>query len=143
MHKPNTISLQRLRTRTGRSPWGTRLLAAWAVLSLLFAFTPCCDVIGLANAAPAPVATDRDHGADAHGGGHASDGGDRCATWLDRSDAVPVKADEATPPGAQIALATLFVFSRGAASVSAVWRPFRLSASPPHALYLRHARLIL
>lgn len=144
MCKPITISLRRLRARMTHSPWGVaHLLVAWVVLSLTFALTPCCEVIGSASAAPASASTDHGHGSDAHDGTYAPDNGDPCATWLDRSDAVPSKADNPAPPGAKVALATPFVFLPSASPVATVWRPFRLSASPPHALYLLHARLIL
>lgn len=138
MHRPVSVSLLRIRTRMAHAPWRMRLLAAWVVLSLTFAFTPCCDVIGMANAA-----TGHDHGVDAHGGAHAPDSGDPCATWLDRSDVVPPKADDASTPGAKMALATPFISHPSASSVATMWRPFRLSAPPPDPLYLRHARLIL
>lgn len=140
---PTTPSLLRMRRRSARAPWGTRLLAAWVVLSLAFALTPCCEAIGTANAAPASASTDRDHTLDAHGGTHAPDSGDPCATWLDRSDAVPPKADETSAPAAKIVLATPSVLLPNASLAAAIWRPFRLSAAPPDALYLRHARLIL
>ena len=128
-----------MRSRSARSPWGTRLLAAWVALSLMFALTPCCEVIGAANAAPVPVAVDRGHTSDAQ----APDTGDPCAVWLDRSNVVPAKADDATPSAAKVAPATPFVFLPSASPAPAVWRPFRPSAAPPDALYLRHARLIL
>lgn len=143
MRKPITISLRRFRARMTHSPWGTHLLVAWVVLSLMFAFTPCCEVIGAASAAPASASTDHGHRPDAHDSTHAPDSGDPCATWLDRSDAMPPKTDDASSPGAKIALATPFVFLPSASPVATAWRPFRLSASPPYALYLRHARLIL
>jgi len=140
---PTTPSLLRMRRRSARAPWGTRLLAAWVVLSLTFALTPCCEVIGAASAAPASASAGRDHTPDAHGGTHAPDTGDPCATWLDRSDAVPPKADETASPATKIALAMPSVLLPKSSLAAAIWRPFRLSASPPDALYLRHARLIL
>ncbi|HLD13493.1 MAG TPA: hypothetical protein VJB18_02120 [Burkholderiales bacterium] len=138
------LSLLRLRARRARAPWSTRLLAAWLALTLVFALTPCCDVIGPANAAPVPVAADHGHTPDAHGDMHAPDaGGDPCATWLDRSDAVTPKTDIVAPFVAKVAIATPFVFLWNVPSAAIAWRPFRLSASPPDALYLRYARLIL
>lgn len=139
MHKPNAFSLRRLRARMTRSPWAAHLLAAWVVLSLTLALTPCCEVMGAALAAPAHL----DAAPDTHGNGHAPDDGDPCATWLDRSDAVPPKVDDVSSPGAKIALATPFIFLPSTSPVATAWRPFRLSASPPDALYLLHARLIL
>lgn len=138
-----TLSLLRLRARMTRAPRRMHLGAAWLALSLAFAFTPCCEVIGATLAAPMPAVADHGQMPDAHADSHAPDDGDPCAAWLDRSDAVPPKADDASSPGAKIALATPFVFLSGISPVATVWRPFRLSASPPHALYLRHARLIL
>ena len=138
------LSLLRLRARRARAPWSTRLLAAWLALTLVFALTPCCDVIGPANAAPVPVAADHGHTPDAHGDMHAPDaGGDPCATWLDRSDAVTPKADVVAPSMAKLVPATPLVLLPNASLAAASWRPFRLSASPPDALYLRYARLIL
>lgn len=138
------LSLLRLRARRARTPWRTRLLAAWLVLSLVFVLTPCCDVIGPANAAPVPVAADHGHAPDAHGDMHAPDvGGDPCATWLDRSDAVPAKVDVESSLLAKLAFVGPDVFFWSGAPAVPAWRPFRLSASPPHALYLRYARLIL
>lgn len=142
-HVPTTPSLLRMRSRSVRAPWGTRLLAAWVVLSLSFALTPCCEVIGAASAAPASASTDHSHTPDAHSGTHAPDSGDPCAVWLDRHDAVPAKADVESLLLAKLAFAGPDVFLWSAAPAGPSWRPFRLSASPPDALYLRHARLIL
>lgn len=137
------ISLLRLRARSRRTPLALRLLAAWAALSLVFVLTPCCEIIGVASAAPASASTDHGHTPDAHSGTHTPDTGDPCATWLDRSDAVPAKADDTSSPAAKVVLATPCVFFPSVSPVAATtWRPFRLSASPP-ALYLRYARLIL
>jgi hypothetical protein len=139
-----TLSLLRLRTRMTRAPWRTRLLAMAMTLSLAFALMPCCEVIGAAGAAPMPAMAGHGQVLDAHVDAHAPDNGDPCATWLDRSDAVPVKADDTSSSTAKVVLATPYVFFPSASSVAATtWRPFRLSASPPDALYLRYARLIL
>mgnify|MGYP001620142595 CR=1 FL=1 len=135
-----TLSLLRLRARMTRAPWRTRLLAMAMALSLVFALMPCCEVIGAAGAAPMPAVADHGQVLDAHADSHAPDNGDPCAAWLDRSDAVPPKADNAAPPGAKISLATPSVLLPNTSLAAAIWRPFRLSASPPHALYLRHAR---
>lgn len=139
---PTTPSLLRMRRRSARAPWGTRLLAAWVVLSLAFALTPCCEVIGTASAAPATASTDHGHAPDAHGGTHAPDSGDPCAVWLDHHDAVPAKAGVESPLLANLAPANPDVFLWSGAPAVPAWRPFRLSASPPAALYLRYARLI-
>lgn len=113
-------------------------------LSLVFALTPCCEVIGAASAAPASASMDRGHAPDAHDGAHAPNTSDPCAAWLDRSDVVPPKADDTSSSAAKVVLATPLVFLPSASpAVATVWRPFRLSASPPDALYLRYARLIL
>ena len=136
MHKPNAISLRRIRTRMTRASWSARLLAAWVVLSLIFALTPCCEVIGAASAAaPASASTDRSS--------HTPDTGDPCATWLDRSDAVTPKTDVVAPPVAKVVLTIPLVLFPNASLTAAIWRPFHLSASQPDALYLRYARLIL
>lgn len=141
---PTTPSLLRMRSRSARAPWGARLLAAWMVLSLTFALTPCCDIVGMANAAPAPAVANHDQVPDAHADSQAPDSGDPCATWLDRSDAVPPKVDDTSSSTAKVVLATPLVFLPSASPAAATaWRPFHLSASPPVALYLRHARLIL
>lgn len=139
-----TFSLLRLRARRTRAPWRARLLAAWAVLSLTFAFTPCCDIVGKANAAPAPAVANHGHVPDAHADAHAPDSGsDSCASWLDRTDAVPPKADDAKP---FLAVHTVVAPTAFRASVVAPartgWLP-RFPVSPPTPLYLRHARLIL
>ena len=139
-----TFSLLHLRARRMRAPWGARLLVMAMTLSLVFALTPCCEVIGAARAVPASASMDRSHTPDAHGGTHAPDTGDPCATWLDRSDAMPPKADDTSSSAAKVVLATPLVSLPSASpAVATVWRPFRLSASPPYALYLRYARLIL
>ncbi len=132
-----------MRSRRARAPWGTRLLAAWVVLSLTFALTPCCEAIGAARAAPVSASTDHGHTPDAHGGASAPDTGDPCAAWLDRHDAVPAKADVESPLLAKLAFVGPDVFLWSGAPAVPAWRPFRLSASPPDALYLRYARLIL
>ena len=107
---PTTPSLLRMRSRSVRAPWGTRLLAAWVVLSLTFALTPCCEIIGAASAAPASASTDHGHTPDAHSGTHTPDTGDPCVTWIDRSDAVPAKADVVAPSVAKVAITTPFAF---------------------------------
>ncbi len=140
---PTTPSLLRMRSRSVRAPWGRRLLVAWVALSLTFVLTPCCEVIGTASAAPASASTDHGHAPDAHGGTHAPDTGDPCATWLDRSDAVTPKTDVVAPLLAKLAFAGPEAFLWSDAPAVPAWRPFRLSASPPDALYLRYARLIL
>lgn len=139
-----TLSLLRLRARMTRAPRRTHLGAAWLALSLAFAFTPCCEVIGATLAAPMPAVADHGQALDAHADSHAPDNGDPCAIWLDRGDAVLVKADDASSLTAKVVLAPPHVFFPSASPAAATaWRLFRLSASPPYALYLRHARLIL
>lgn len=144
MSERHIISLRHLRSRMTHSPGGMRVLVAWMALSLMFVLTPCCDVAGMQNPAPLSGATSHHHASDAHNSVQVPDSDDPCAQWLDRSDAVPVKADDATLAVAKIAPTRLFVsFPAIAVPVFPIWRSFRLSASPPDPLYLRHARLIL
>jgi len=142
MSQPHTVSLRRLHYRMARAPWGVRLAAAMLALALVFALTPCCDVLGAPPTPAAHAASGHDSADHDHDGGHAP-GGDPCAAWLDRSDAVPPKADGASSPGVNAVPATPFVLLPNAMPVATAWRPFRLSASPPGLLYLRHLRLIL
>lgn len=141
-----TFSLLRLRAQRTRAPWGARLLAAWVALSLTFAFTPCCDIVGKANAAPAPAAANHGHvpDPDVRADAHAPDtGGDSCASWLDRTDAVPPKADDAKPFLIAHIIAALPAFRVGIVAPERAGPLPRFPVSPPTRLYLRHARLIL
>jgi len=135
-----TLSLQRLRARSVRAPWFARLVAAWVALSFTFALTPCCDIVGKANATPADATVKHDHAS----GAHASDaGGSSCAAWLDHSDAVPPKAGDVKPFLAMYIVAAPTAFRIGVVAPERA-EPFpRFPVSPPIPLYLRHARLIL
>lgn len=144
MCRPPIVSLRRLRSRLARSPWGARLLAAWLVLALTFALTPCCELVGAALAAPVSASTDHGgHAPDASGGTHAPDGGDSCATWLDRSDAVPPKADDAKPFLTTGAVIALPAFRISAVVPLRAGPSMRFPDTSPTLLYLRLARLIL
>lgn len=137
------LSLQRLRTRVARAPWIARLLAAWVVLSLTFALTPCCEIVGAAVAAPASAPADRNHAPDAHDGIHDSGPGNPCATWLDRTDALPPKADDAKAFPAVYVLGMPTVSRAGVVAPARTLLFPRFSIPPSTPLYLRHARLIL
>ncbi len=143
MSTSHIVSLRRMRSRLTHSPWGVRLLAVALVLGLVFAFTPCCDAFGAATGAGMPTAGSGSAPGD-HGGGHAPDNGDPCSAWLDRSDAVAVKADN-----------LVFFIGNAAFDVPSLsmsppvparapgGRVARLPIPPPATLYLRYARLIL
>lgn len=139
-----TFSLLRLRAQRTRAPLGARLLAAWVALSLTFAFTPCCDIVGKANAAPVPATANHGHVSGVHADAYASDvGGDSCASWLDRTDAVPPKADDAKPFLTMHTVGAPPVFPGGFVAPAHAGSLPRFPVSPPTLLYLRHARLIL
>lgn len=126
-----------------RAPWGARLLAAALVLSLVFAFTPCCEVFAVAAMPDAHAPAGHDHAGDAHDGVQSPGQGDPCAAWLDRSDAVPAKAAAVAQAPAKSVVPVMHAVLPPAASPVVGRRPFYLPASPPGALYLLHARLLL
>ncbi len=136
------MSLLRLRTRRARAPWGSRLLALALMLSLVFALTPCCEVVGAAVAGAQAAAghgpMDRDHA-----GGHAPDGNSPCATWLDRTDAVPPQPDEAKLFPAMHVTGAPPAFRADVVVSERVGPLPRFPVSPAIRLYLHHARLIL
>jgi hypothetical protein len=143
MHERDTV-LRRFRTRTARSPWGARLAAVTLALALVFALTPCCDVLGAptvpdAHAAIDPAPADHDHG-----GWHAPGQDDPCAAWLDRSDALAGKTDNLVSFDGKVVHGAQSLPVPPAVSPDANGaRLAHLPIPPPDVLYLRLARLIL
>jgi hypothetical protein len=138
-----TTSLLRLRTRMRRAPLGTRVLAAALVLSLVFALTPCCEIFAAPTVPDAHAPGGHDHSGDAHHDTPPAGQGDPCATWLDRSDMVPPKAGVLSQAPERSAAPVLHAVLPPAAPPIIRQRPAYLPASPPGALYLLHARLLL
>ncbi len=126
-----------------RTPWGARLFAAALVLSLVFALTPCCELSAAPVMPDAHAPAGHDHAGDAHDGVPLPGQSDPCATWLDRSDAVPTKADVMAQAPAKSVVPVMHAALPPATPPVVRRRPFYFPASPPGALYLLHARLLL
>lgn len=141
-----TISLIRMRTMVARLPSLARGLAVALTLSVILAFSPCCEVVSNAHAAEqaaSPAAPDP------HSASHSpeTDGrGDICGHWLDNASAfAPIHDGALTPSWDGKAAIPSALGSYSFALLdpdAAIWRPLN-SAPPPHALYLRFARLLL
>lgn len=137
------FSLQNLRMRMAHAPRAARVTVAWMALSLAFASAPCCEPIGRAEAAAAPVALDVNPHAPPADQAPASGQGS-CIVWLDVGDSAADKSGAWVPFAAKVpAGAPRAVLMPVTTDVNA-WQPHRLSVSSPEiALYLRHARLII
>ena len=135
------ISLRRIRNTTARVPWLARGLTAWMALSLVFVLTPCCEIFGEAYAAAAPTA-DNDshpHEPDGHGG--------VCGKWLDNASPSGMVSYGALTPSWEGKAVVLLAPEHGSFLShnpgAITWRLFHSQSPPPHALYLRFARLLI
>ncbi len=144
------ISLMRLRITAARLPWLARGLVTGIALSLVLAFTPCCDIFGEAHAVPAPGDVTSHHAPasdnDLHS--HESDGpGDICGKWFDDaspSGAVSYGAPTSSWEGKAIMpLAPTRHPLMSPRADTLKWRPLHSQSPPPRALYLRFARLLI
>ncbi|MEK7206612.1 MAG: hypothetical protein AAB134_01855 [Pseudomonadota bacterium] len=83
------VSLVRLKAKAVRMPWLGRGLAAGLALSLVLAFTPCCNIFGEAHAASPLEEVESHHAPGSAAGGshsHEPDGqGGLCGKWLDNA----------------------------------------------------------
>lgn len=123
-----------------RIHWATRMFAAWLALSVILALTPCCDVYAVFMPSAAHAAAP-----DRTTVSHNHDGGDDkpCAAWLDRNDVLPAESGALLTAAPKLAIAAASVFRMPLSTSTLVRQLFVASASPPDALYLRHARLLL
>ena len=142
------VSLMRMRSRAAHRSWLSRGFAAAMALSLLLAFTPCCEIFGTAYAASATEDALNDHAsaADCGSDSHESDGqGGLCGKWLDSAPLSSAVSTGAFSPSWEgkapipLLIVQLPLMSRQAVGL----RPLRSVFPPPRLLYLSFARLLL
>lgn len=135
---------------TAHVPWMMRGLAAWMALSLLFVWTPCCEIFGEAYAASAPADRESHHApaADNDSHPHEPDGhGGICGKWLDNTSPSGAVSYGALTPSWEgktvVLLAAEHVSFLSPDPGAITWRLLHSQSPPPHALYLRFARLLI
>lgn len=132
-------------------PWLGRGAAVGLALSLVLAFTPCCNIFGEAHAASSLEAAESHHASGSVANGshsHEPDGqGGLCGKWLDNAPyAGMVSSDALTSSWEGKVIAPLVPerYSLISLNPDAIkWRLLRSQSPPSHALYLRFSRLLI
>ena len=145
------VSLVHLKASAVRMPWLGRGLAAGLALSLVLAFTPCCNIFGEVYAASSLEEAESHHAPGSAAGGshsHEPDGqGGLCGKWLDNAfypGMVSSAAFTSSWEGKLIVPLAPERYSLISPNPDAIkWRLLQSQFPPPHALYLRFARLLI